>query len=79
MRRLLLVAAVAGAAFVPSAPASADPPCYGVFAGEHVVGYCAGFVCTDLCFWVSYPICEQPADSPTDHCAAVHALLGPIG
>ena len=75
IRRLLLVTAVAGTAFGSFAPAqAAEPNCTGAFAAGYTVGYCAGFVCTDLCYWESYPVCEQPDDSPVDLCATVNAM-----
>lgn len=74
IRRLLLATAVAGAAFGSFSPAQAEPDCTGAFAAGYTVGYCAGIVCTDLCYWVSYPVCEQPDASLVDVCAIVDKL-----
>jgi len=50
VRRLVLLPLLALLAFVPSASATDEVPCHGVYSGDSVVGVCAGVVCgPDLC------------------------------
>lgn len=75
MRRLLVLAAATAAAF--ATPAGAHPPdspvpCYGVVAGDVQAGICAGGYCTDLCFIVVDPYCENVP--PEKYCDAIDRI-----
>ena len=80
-RRLLAGLAVAGAVASFAAPASAQsqPDCYGARAAGYDLAWCAGFVCDDLCYWVSYSECTQPQTSPANVCATWTKVLSLVG
>lgn len=77
MRRALLAAAVAAAAFGASAPATAAYQCVGAEKAGYDAGVCAGSWCTDECLIVAWTYCTDGI--PHSICNRVDGLGAPPG